>query len=205
MQTSSRSIIVVEDIDRFFSSTAGVSFSGVLNFMDGIVSGCGEERIMVLTTSSVLDGVDIAATRPGRIDVQIHFPLCDSATVKALAGAYLGIKEHKLFPNVEEALRAGPSLSPAHVGELLQANRNSPSRALKAVIGAVRQAQVEAWVESKGTKPGSGSWRPIDEAREPGSGFCREGVHTVSEFRKLCGLFRMGNRRRDDALDLGPP
>ncbi|KAI4319951.1 hypothetical protein MLD38_033484 [Melastoma candidum] len=204
MQTSSRSIILVEDIDRFFLTTAGTSISGLLNFMDGIVSCCGEERIMVLTTCSVLEGVDRAVTRPGRMDVQIHFPLCDPAAVKALAGTYLGVKEHKLFPEVEEAFRMGPSLSPAHVGELLQANRNSPSRALKAVIGAVRQAQAEAWSEGKGTTPGSRWGRPSDEAREPGSMFCRESVHTVREFRKLSGLFRMGRRRRDDSLDLGP-
>ncbi|KAI4378202.1 hypothetical protein MLD38_015716 [Melastoma candidum] len=205
IQTTSRSVIVVEDLDRFFSKAAGAgaSVSGVLNFMDGIVSCCGEEQIMVLTMSS-REGVDAAAIRPGRIDVQIHFPLCDLAMVKALAGTYLGVKEHKLFPQVEEAIQAGPGLSPAHVGELMLANKGSPSRALKAVIGAVQQAQAEARAKEEGGKlMGSGSGRSSDGSGDPGSLFCRESVHTVREFRKLYGLFKLGSRRRDDSMDLG--
>ncbi|KAI4363690.1 hypothetical protein MLD38_019877 [Melastoma candidum] len=209
IQTTSRSVIVVEDLDRFFSTASGTSasVSGVLDFMDGIVSCCREEQIMIFTMTS-REGVDAAAIRPGRIDVQINFPLCDLAMVKALAGTYLGVKEHKLFPQVEEAIQAGPGMSPAHVGELLLANKGSPSRALKAVIGAVQQAQVEARGKGEGAKAGekltgSRSGRSTDELGDSGSLFCRESVHTVREFRKLYGLFKLGSRRRDDSMDLG--
>ncbi|KAL3574705.1 hypothetical protein D5086_022806 [Populus alba] len=47
LQTTSRSMIVIEDFDRFLTEKSrDVSLSGVLNFMDGIVSCCGEERVM---------------------------------------------------------------------------------------------------------------------------------------------------------------
>ncbi|CAA6666886.1 unnamed protein product [Spirodela intermedia] len=126
LRTNPRSVIVVEDIDRF---------------MDGIFSCCGEERVMVFTMNGRKEEVDPAVLRPGRLDVHIHFPLCDFTAFKTLAGSYLGLKDHKLYPQVEEIFQAGASLSHAEIGEILIANRGSPSRALKTVISALQQMQ----------------------------------------------------------------
>ncbi|KAG5229504.1 ATP-dependent zinc metalloprotease [Salix suchowensis] len=96
LQTTSRSVIVIEDLDRLLmEKPEDVSLSGVLNFMDGIVSCCGEERVMVFTMNSK-DQIDQAVLRPGRVDVHIQFPLCDFSAFKSLANNYLGVKEHKL-------------------------------------------------------------------------------------------------------------
>lgn len=201
LQTTPRSVIVVEDLDRFLEKkSTAVSLSGVLSFMDGIVSCCGEERVMVFTMNDK-DRIDQAVTRPGRIDVHVHFPLCDFSAFKGLASNYLGLKEHKLFPQVEEIFQAGARLSPAHIGEIMIANRSSPTRALKTVIGALQSSSEGREVLSKNgaTLTGSRSGR---EAAEPASVFCRESVHTVREFGKLYGLLKMGSRRRDNSMDL---
>ncbi|KAL4590222.1 hypothetical protein LXL04_003148 [Taraxacum kok-saghyz] len=140
LQTTSKSMIVVEDLDKYLfekEKSTAVSLSGILNFMDGIISCCGEERIMVFTVSNK-DQIDPTVLRPGRIDVHIHFPLCDFSSFKNLANSHLGIKEHKLFPQVEEIFQTGASLSPAEIGEIMISNRGSPIRALKMVINALQ-------------------------------------------------------------------
>ncbi|KAF8008379.1 hypothetical protein BT93_K2145 [Corymbia citriodora subsp. variegata] len=205
LQTTPRSVIVVEDLGCFLEKkSTDVSLSGVLSFMDGIVSCCGEERVMVFTMNDK-DRIDQAVTRPGRIDVHVHFPLCDFSAFKGLASSYLGLKEHKLFPQVEEIFQAGARLSPAHIGEIMIANRSSPTRALKTVIGALQSSSSEGrGIASKdgATLTGSRSGRAVTETAEPASVFCRESVHTVREFGKLYGLLKMGSRRRDNSMDL---
>lgn len=83
LQTTPKSIIVVEDLDRYLTekSSTAVTSSGILNFMDGIWSG--EERVMVFTMNSK-ENVDPNLLRPGRVDVHIHFPLCDFPSFKTL-------------------------------------------------------------------------------------------------------------------------
>lgn len=124
-----------------------MTLSGMLNFMDGLWSCCGEERIIVFTTNNK-DKLDPALLRPGRMDMHIYFPHCSFPSFKILANNYLGVKDHKLFPNVEEAFQAGVSITPAEVGEILLVNKNSPSRALKVLINALQSASPERPVEN---------------------------------------------------------
>jgi hypothetical protein len=144
LDTSPRSLILVEDLDRYLhggngdGETAAARTARVLSFMDGLSSSCGEERVMVFTMSGGKDGVDPAVLRPGRLDVHIHFTMCDFEGFKALASNYLGLKDHKLYPQVEEGFHAGARLSPAELGEIMLANRGSPSRALRTVISALQ-------------------------------------------------------------------
>ncbi|KDP30317.1 hypothetical protein JCGZ_18154 [Jatropha curcas] len=201
LQTTSRSMIVIEDLDRFLmeKSKAAVSLSGLLNFMDGIISCCGEERVMVFTMNSKDQVVEQAIMRPGRIDVHVNFPLCDFSAFKSLANNYLGVKEHKLFPQVEEIFHSGGvSVSAAEIGEIMISNRNSPSRALKSVISALQTNNNRRLSESRSVRSG-------DETGEQPEGgvYCRESVHTVREFRKLYGLLKMGSRRKEEPIELG--
>ncbi|KAG8939653.1 hypothetical protein FRC04_006100 [Tulasnella sp. 424] len=70
-----RSFILLEDIDAAFNKRvqsssdgyqSGVTFSGLLNALDGVASA--EERILFMTTNH-LERLDPALIRPGRIDV----------------------------------------------------------------------------------------------------------------------------------------
>ncbi|KAK8964664.1 hypothetical protein KSP40_PGU009853 [Platanthera guangdongensis] len=71
----------------------------MLNFMDGVFSCCAEERVMVFTTRSK-NTLDPTVIRSGRLDVHIHFPLCDFTAFKTLESNYLGLKDHKLYQQV---------------------------------------------------------------------------------------------------------
>lgn len=198
LQTTPRSVILVEDLDRYLSEKEGESpsgaarLTGMLGFMDGVFSCCGEERVMVFTMSrggGEKEGLDPAVLRPGRLDVHIHFPMCDFSAFKTLASSHLGLKDHKLYPQVEEGFQSGAQLSPAEVSEIMIANRSSPSRAIKNVISALQQSA--AAVGRKLSESASGR-RTEDWGGGGGGGlgFGKDST-TMREFRKLYGLIKM--------------
>ncbi|XP_034703366.1 AAA-ATPase At4g25835-like [Vitis riparia] len=161
IQTTNRSIIVIEDIDCSVDLTADrlsktkrttpakgssrdegeengrVTLSGLLNFTDGLWSCCGEERIIVFTTNH-RDNVDPALVRCGRMDVHVSLGTCGIHAFKALAANYLGLESHPLFDVVESCIRSGGTLTPAQVGEILLRNRRDAEVAIKAVISAMQ-------------------------------------------------------------------
>ena len=83
----SHSIIVIKDFDWFLMEKPRTeNLSVIMKFMDGILNSCiAEERLMVFTMNSkehLL--IDPAILRLGRIDVHIHFPLCEFSGLKSL-------------------------------------------------------------------------------------------------------------------------
>ena len=75
-----RTLVLLEDADAAFGNRrtqsdadgyrgANVTFSGLLNAMDGVASA--EERILFLTTNHI-GRLDSALIRPGRVDMTIH-------------------------------------------------------------------------------------------------------------------------------------
>lgn len=218
LQTSSRSVIVVEDLDRYLQNSSGNSsvLSGVLNFMDGIFSCCGEERVMVFTMGEIaVSSIDPAVIRPGRLDVQLHFPLCDFTAFKTMASSYLGLKDHKLYPTVEEIFQNGASMSQAEIGEIMIANKGSPNRALKTLITALNQSSVAKRVSGLfGNLTASSSQKKsvnnsnngtthgnINEEQliECSGGTSEMGGMLNKEFRKLYGLIKLrsGSKREE--------
>lgn len=103
IDTSSKSIIVIEDIDCSSTLTkkrkvkkkkgeeedekdkllgkkeedleSKVTLSGLLNFIDGLWSSCGSERLIVFTTNHVKK-LDPALIRRGRMDKHIELSYC---------------------------------------------------------------------------------------------------------------------------------
>lgn len=72
------SIIVIEDIDALFgkdrsslSEKCPLTFSGLLNSLDGVTTKDGQ--LFVLTTNYI-DRLDSALIRPGRVDLRVQFP-----------------------------------------------------------------------------------------------------------------------------------
>jgi len=70
-------ILVLEDIDSLFlgrestrENKSAVSFSGVLNILDGLARN---EGLITFMTTNYPDKLDDALVRPGRIDYKIHF------------------------------------------------------------------------------------------------------------------------------------
>ncbi|CAI9769599.1 unnamed protein product [Fraxinus pennsylvanica] len=209
LQTTSKSLIVVEDLDRYVAEkSTAVTSSGLMNFMDGLLgSSFCDGRIMVFTMNNK-EGIDSALLRPGRIDFHIYFPMCDFNSFKSLAGSYLGVKEHKLFPQVEEIFQSGATMSPAEIGELMLVNRSSPSRALKSVITALhsnRRSSVGS--AGGGGKCGhklseSAASSPVQSSTvEDAGGLAWKDTVVPKEFRKLYGLLRLKSCKKPESLD----
>lgn len=130
-----------------------MTLSGLLNFVDGLWSSCGDERIIVFTTNHK-DRLDPALLRPGRMDVHIHMSFCSPCAFKTLASNYLGITEHTLFFDIEQLI-ATMKVTPAEVGEQLLKNED-PECALKDLIGFLerkKSATEEAASEAEDGEP----------------------------------------------------
>ncbi|KAK1408805.1 hypothetical protein QVD17_40865 [Tagetes erecta] len=202
LQTKNKSLIVVEDLDRLIlenNSKTKITLSGMLNFMDGILNSCcGDEKLMVFTMNTKVN-IDSAILRPGRIDVHIHFPLCNFNSFKTLASNCLGLKDHKLFPQVEEIFQTGATMSPAEMSELMISNRGSPNRALKSVITALQISstpvigktgfRLHDVISPSNTSPERSSVYVMDS-----SSSCN--VPVVKEIQKLYGLLRMKSSKK---------
>jgi chaperone BCS1 len=92
------SLLLIEDIDAVFNqrergdANEQISFSGLLNAIDGVVTSPG--RIMFLTTNH-RDRLDPALIRPGRCDMTVEL---GSATPEQLEEMYL-----RFFPGMTNA------------------------------------------------------------------------------------------------------
>ncbi|KAF8035401.1 hypothetical protein BT93_C1434 [Corymbia citriodora subsp. variegata] len=134
MKTSSKSIIVIEDIDcsvnllnrskepkatepqsyydpGSLDAAIGrknrnnkITLSGLLNFTDGLWSCCGSERIFVFTTNHI-EKLDPALLRSGRMDMHIHMSYCSYPALKILLHNYLGSEGEDLGQAVASELR----------------------------------------------------------------------------------------------------
>lgn len=98
-----------------------VTLSGLLNFVDGLWSCCGQERIFIFTTN-YMEKLDPALLRAGRMDMHIHLSYCTFSAFKQLAVNYLQITDHELYPKLEAAFE-GSFMTPAEVSEQLILNQ----------------------------------------------------------------------------------
>ncbi|KAL8092506.1 AAA-ATPase At3g50940-like [Apium graveolens] len=133
LSLSSQSILVIEDIDCSIklqsrdseddpdATKEKVTLSGLLNFIDGLWSCCGEERIIVFTTNHI-EKLDPALLRPGRMDMHIHMSYCTFSAFKQLAFNYLGILHHPHFVQIEDLLKRADTTPAAIAGELMKNN-----------------------------------------------------------------------------------
>ncbi|KAF8013026.1 hypothetical protein BT93_I1019 [Corymbia citriodora subsp. variegata] len=171
IETSSKSIVMIEDIDCSLDLTgqrkkkekddddddetdnpvkkmekeekkgSKVTLSGLLNCIDGIWSACGGERIVVFTTNHV-DKLDPALIRRGRMDKHIEMSYCCFEAFKVLAKNYLDIDHHPLFMMINE-LFDETKMTPADVAENLipKSNNEDPEIGLRNLIEALKAAK----------------------------------------------------------------
>ena len=163
LATTSKSIIVIEDIDCSLDLTGergvkedqsnaeikkvkkknAVTLSGLLNFIDGIWSACGQERILVFTTNH-LGKLDQALIRRGRMDMHIELSYCRFEAFKILAKNYLNLDSHLLFGEIETLLEE-TNMTPADVAENLMVKDGESSGgdgSLKGLIRALEQMKL---------------------------------------------------------------
>jgi chaperone BCS1 len=67
---------------RAYEGMTRVTFSGLLNAIDGVTST--EERLLFMTTNHI-DRLDPALIRPGRVDVKQYFGNCNEAMLEKVS------------------------------------------------------------------------------------------------------------------------
>ncbi|XP_072987174.1 AAA-ATPase ASD, mitochondrial-like [Typha latifolia] len=176
INTTGKSIIVIEDIDCSLDLTgkrkskkktdsdedaeekklppgmddkeenSKVTLSGLLNFIDGLWSACGGERIIMFTTNHI-EKLDPALIRRGRMDKHIEMSYCGFEAFKVLAKNYLDVEDHHLFDAIKKLLEE-VSITPADVAENLMPKsveeRKNPNICFGNLIKALELAKAAA-------------------------------------------------------------
>ena len=179
IDTTSRSIIVIEDIDCSLDLTgqrkkkkeegegdekdpklklpkeesetkqSQVTLSGILNFVDGLWSACKGERLIVFTTNFV-EKLDPALIRKGRMDKHIELSYCSFEAFQILAKNYLKLESHHLFARIQELL-GETKMTPAEVAEHLMPKTISGDAkvCLEGLIAALERAKEDAILKAE--------------------------------------------------------
>jgi len=119
-RTPPRSLILIEDIDAFFSAREKqdermhISFSGLLNALDGV--GAQEGRIIVLTTNHRAR-LDPALIRPGRIDMEVELGLASAQQLTQLMLRFYPTEADRIAKLAQQY--PDKSLSPAQIQQML--------------------------------------------------------------------------------------
>ena len=134
-----RSILLLEDIDAAFNKRtqsgetgfqSNVTFSGLLNALDGVTSS---EETMTFMTTNHPEKLDPAILRPGRIDYKVFV---GNATVYQIEQMFM-----KFYPDsssacstfVEEISKLNKPVSTAQLQGLFVMNKDEPQAAIKMV------------------------------------------------------------------------
>ena len=123
-----------------------MTLSGILNFIDGLWSSFGDERIIVFTTNHK-DRLDPALLRPGRMDMHINMSYCTGLAFRTLVSNYLGLDglNHPLCEEIEKLIDS-TEVTPAELAEQLMQD-DDPNVILRGVISFVEKMKYE---KSKG-------------------------------------------------------
>ncbi|KAK3140353.1 hypothetical protein QOZ80_5AG0399750 [Eleusine coracana subsp. coracana] len=212
IETTGKSVIVVEDIDCSLDLTGKrnnnrkkkkkkkqrtmiaieendeeheVTLSGLLNFIDGLWSACGGERIIVFTTNHK-DELDPALIRRGRMDMRIEMSYCRFQAFKVLAKNYLDIDDHELFPEIRRLLGEDVDVTPADVAENLmpRSNKRDVHATLANLIVTLNKVPLMMAEDNMASTVGSddhgGSSNDQDDGKELGSWFWTDDIVTRS-------------------------
>lgn len=123
-------VIMFEDVDAMFkqreSNAGGMSFSTLLNVLDGILHPRGA---LIFLTTNHIDRLDSALHRPGRVDRLIEVGNSSSEQRVSLWSS--------VFPSVpapDILLKENPNISPAWLTTLLFQHRNETLEEVIAVL-----------------------------------------------------------------------
>ena len=130
-------------------SNSKVTLSGLLNFIDGLWSAIGGERIIVFTTNYV-EKLDPALIRRGRMDKHIELSYCGFEAFKVLAKNYLDVDSHPLFATIGHLLEE-TNITPADVAENLmpKSTNEDAETCLKKLIEDLETAKDEAKMKAE--------------------------------------------------------
>lgn len=131
-----RSILLLEDIDAAFNKreqsedkgyTSGVTFSGLLNALDGVASA--EECITFMTTNHP-EKLDPALLRPGRVDFKVKIDNATFYQAKNMFMKFYDNEPEKCEEFVTKFKQLGTSVSTAQLQGLFVYNKRDPQGAI---------------------------------------------------------------------------
>ncbi|KAH3900257.1 probable Mitochondrial chaperone BCS1 [Saccharomycodes ludwigii] len=134
-----RSILLLEDVDAAFNHReqtaengfkSGVTFSGLLNALDGVTSS--EETITFMTTNHV-ERLDPAIMRPGRIDYKVYIGNATSYQIGQMFLKFYPGENELCEKFVKKATDLDVPISTAQLQGLFVFNKNSPENSLNMV------------------------------------------------------------------------
>lgn len=134
-----RSILLLEDIDSAFNErkqsedqgyVSGVTFSGLLNALDGVASA--DERIIFMTTNHP-EKLDPALIRPGRVDYKECIDNASEYQVREMFLRFYEGKEEECEQFISEIYKLNCTVSTAQLQGLFVYNKMNPQGAIDMV------------------------------------------------------------------------
>ncbi|KAK3406757.1 hypothetical protein EUGRSUZ_K02902 [Eucalyptus grandis] len=165
--------------DPYVDTTSSVTLSGLLNFIDGLWSAYGAERIIVFITNYV-ENLDPALIRSGRMDKHIELSYCCFEGFKVLAKNYLSLETHPMF-NAVCGLMSEVKITPADVAESLMPK--SPNDDAEKCLSRLIQALEEAKETAAAAKRASESRDEAVEEGAQGGAESRDGAGAAKKMR----------------------
>ena len=74
-------ILLLEDVDSLFTEQTNISFSGMLNILDGIGR---KHKLVIFLTTNHKDKLDPVMIRPGRIDYEVNFTYSTKYQIRSM-------------------------------------------------------------------------------------------------------------------------
>lgn len=153
-------IVLIEDIDCVFrkrkstkDNDSKITFSGLLNAIDGIVAS--EGRLLFMTTNHI-DTLDAALIRPGRCDVQVLFENADAEQGRRMFARFFPDPDYRLLADeFGRLVGAGSYCMAAVQGHLLRYS-NHPADCISnfsEIASAPQATEDGADKVSKSTEP----------------------------------------------------
>ncbi|KAJ2850230.1 Complex III assembly protein translocase and chaperone [Coemansia brasiliensis] len=135
-----RSLLLLEDVDAAFTrerqqsehaayQQSMVTFSGLLNALDGVASS--DERIIFMTTNHI-ERLDPALIRPGRVDVKVYLGNATPYQIRRMFTRFYG-DEHAMLADAFVQALAGHSVSTAQLQGHFIAHKKAPQCAIDQV------------------------------------------------------------------------
>jgi ATP-dependent 26S proteasome regulatory subunit len=123
---------------------SGITLSGLLNALDGIVSSPG--RILIMTTNHP-EVLDDALVRPGRCDAKYQFDFCNKDQIKELFQMFFNTEA----PVQQLANIKASEYSPAHITSVFLRYRNEPHKALEHLDDLEQKVTIKPLIEVEQT------------------------------------------------------
>ncbi|KAJ1964379.1 Complex III assembly protein translocase and chaperone [Dipsacomyces acuminosporus] len=143
-----RSLILLEDVDAAFNRNrqqseqaafqqSMVTFSGLLNALDGVTSS--DERIIFMTTNHI-ERLDPALIRPGRVDVKTYLGNASPYQIQRMFTRFYG-SEHADLARAFISVLNGRTVSTAQLQGHFVMNKNNARAAIDKIDALVELTQ----------------------------------------------------------------